>query len=161
MSRLVTRRCPSVKYRGAMKIVSVSLLVAAALMLHRSLPSAAESATVTLVRVPNGGIQPEAVIDASRTLHLLYFAGAPAAGDLFYVTSRDFGHTFSTPIRVNSQPGSAIATGTIRGGHLAIGRSGRVYVTWNGSDAAQPRGVSNPADGRPTSPFLYTRSNPE
>lgn len=144
-----------------MKTVSVSFLVAVALLWHWSIPSVAESPAVTLVRVPNGGIQPEAVIDASRTLHLLYFAGAPAAGDLFYVTSRDFGRTFSTPIRVNSQPGSAIATGTIRGGHIAIGRNGRVYVTWNGSGAAQPRGVSNPADGRPTAPFLYTRSNPE
>jgi len=62
---------------------------------------------------------------------------------------------------VNSQPGSAIATGTIRGGQIAIGHSGRVHVTWNGSDTASPRGVRNPADGQATAPFLYTRSNME
>ena len=141
-----------------MKIVSASFLFTA-LLWQGPAPLSGQSRTVTLVRVPNGGIQPQAVLDSGRTLHLLYFAGAPAAGDLFYVTSTDFGRTFSKPLRVNSQPGSAIATGTIRGGHLAIGRNGRVHVTWNGSDAAQPRGVKNPADGKPTAPFLYARSN--
>lgn len=141
-----------------MKIVCASLLFAALLMWQLPGPSA-QSRTVTLIRVPNGGIQPEAVIDSAQTLHLVYFAGEPAGGDLLYVRSTDFGATFSSPIRVNSQPGSAIATGTIRGGHMAIGRNGRVHVTWNGSDTAQPRGVKNPADGRPTAPFLYARSN--
>jgi hypothetical protein len=116
---------------------------------------------VVLVRVPGNGIQPEAVVDNRGILHVLYFAGEPRAGDLFYVRSTDYGQTFSTPVRVNSQPGSAIATGTIRGGQLAIGRGGRVHVTWNGSDLASPKGVRNPADGQPTAPFLYTRSNVE
>jgi len=114
-----------------------------------------------LVRVPNGGIQPEAVVDGRGTLHLLYFAGKPSAGNLFYVRSNDYGQTFSGPVRVNSQPGSAIATGTIRGGQLAIGRSGRVHVTWNGSDGAIPKGLTNPASGQPSAPFLYSRSNPD
>jgi hypothetical protein len=114
---------------------------------------------VVFVRVPDNGIQPEAVMDARGILHLLYFAGDPARGDLFYVRSKDYGDTFSTPVRVNSQPGSAIATGTIRGGQIAVGRVGRVHVTWNGSDAASPKGVRNPADGQPTAPFLYARSN--
>jgi hypothetical protein len=114
---------------------------------------------VELVRVPHAGIQPEAVLDASGTLHLLYFAGEPRAGDLFYVRSTDYGKTFSTPIRVNTQEGSAIATGTIRGGQLAIGRGGRVHVAWNGSDTAKPRGLVNPASGKAEAPFLYSRSN--
>jgi len=120
-------------------------------------PAAATS--VELVRVPSGGVQPEAVVDANGTLHLLYFAGEPQAGDLFYVRSSDYGKTFSTPIRVNSQQGSAIATGTIRGGQLAIGRGGRVHVVWNGSDEARPRGLVNPASGKAEAPFLYSRSN--
>jgi hypothetical protein len=101
------------------------------------------------------------VVDGRGIMHLLYFDGEPPAGDLFYVRSKDYGQTFSTPIRVNTQPGSAIATGTIRGGQIAIGRNGRVHVTWNGSDTANPRGVRNPADGQATAPFLYARSNTE
>ena len=94
-------------------------------------------------------------------MHVLYFAGEPQAGDLFYVQSKDYGQTFSAPVRVNSQPGSAIAIGTIRGGQIAVGRGGRVHVTWNGSDSAKPQGVHNPANGQPTAPFLYARSNVE
>jgi len=114
---------------------------------------------VTLVRVPHDGIQPEVAVDARGVLHLLYFAGEPHAGNLFYVRSTDFGATFSNPVRVNSESGSAIATGTIRGGQLAVGRDGTVHVAWNGSDTATPRGILNPAMGRPGAPFLYTRSN--
>jgi hypothetical protein len=118
------------------------------------------AAAVSLVRVPHGGIQPEAVVDARGVLHLLYFFGSDArAGDLFYVRSTDEGTTFSAPVRVNSQEHSAIATGTIRGGQLAIGADGRVHVAWNGSDQATPRGLINPATGQPSAPFLYARSN--
>src|SRR5262249_53626121 len=112
-----------------------------------------------LVRVPDAGIQPEAVVDGTGTLHLLYFAGEPRGGDLFYVRSPDYGKTFSARIRVNSQRGSAIATGTIRGGQLAIGRGGTVHVVWNGSDTAKPRGLVNPASGKAEAPFLYSRFN--
>jgi hypothetical protein len=118
-------------------------------------------AAVTVVRVPHAGIQPQVVVDSRGVLHLLYFAGNPQAGNLFYVRSADYGQTFSAPIRVNSQDGSAIATGTIRGGQLAVGRGGRIHVAWNGSDAASPRGLTNPANNQPSAPFLYARSNPE
>ncbi len=129
------------------------------LALHPGAVGIADSSSVMLVRVPHNGIQPEAVVDGRGILHVLYFAGEPRAGDLFYVRSTDYGQTFSTPVRVNSQRGSAIATGTIRGGQIAIGRGGRVHVAWNGSDIAKPGGVPNPADGQPTAPFLYARSN--
>ena len=120
---------------------------------------ASDPNAVSLVRVPGNGIQPQAIVDARGILHLLYFAGQPNGGDLFYVRSNDYGQTFSTPVRVNSQPGSAIATGTIRGGHIAIGRRGSVHVAWNGSDAAAPRGLLNPANNQASAPFLYARSN--
>ncbi len=55
---------------------------------------------------------------------------------------------------MNSQPGSAIAIGTIRGGQVAVGRGGRIHVAWNGSNGARPK---NPAGG---TPMLYTRSEP-
>ena len=119
------------------------------------------SPAVTLIRLPGNGIQPEAVVDGRGVLHVLYFSGEARAGNLFYVRSSDFGVTFSDPIRVNSQEGSAIATGTIRGGQLAAGRDGRVHVAWNGSDSATPGGLVNPANGQPSAPFLYARSNPD
>jgi hypothetical protein len=144
-----------------MKMFPLALLASVLLASSSGTPSATtNNAPVSLVRVPHGGIQPEAFLDAAGTLHLLYFAGEARGGDLFYVRSTDYGSTFSAPVRVNSQPGSAIATGTIRGGQLAVGRNGRVHVVWNGSDAAKPRGLMNPTNGQPSAPFLFTRSNP-
>src|ERR1700693_1061625 len=63
---------------------------------------------VNTVRVPNGGIQPQIAIDAKGVLHMVYFSGDAAHGDLFYVRSADRGATFSVPLKVNSHPGSAI-----------------------------------------------------
>jgi hypothetical protein len=88
---------------------------------------------VSTVRVPNRGIQPQIAIDNMGVLHMVYFSGEAAHGDLYYVRSSDRGVTFSVPIKVNSHPGSAIATGNIRGVHIALGRNGRVYVAWNGT----------------------------
>jgi hypothetical protein len=130
------------------------------LMAAVSLPAAVADPTVDpivdpiveLLRTPGGGIQPQVEL-RDGTLHLVYFAGEPEKGDLFYVRSTDFGKTFSKPIRVNSVQGSSIAIGNIRGAQLAVGRGGRVHVAWNGSAAAQPRGPAG------ESPMLYARLN--
>jgi hypothetical protein len=110
---------------------------------------------VTLLETPDGGIQPQAAVGPDGTIYLIYFKGEPAKGDVFYAHA-GLGQTrFSDPVRVNSQPGSAIAMGTIRGAQIALGRGGRVHVAWNGSGGARP---ANPVEG---SPMLYTRSNQE
>jgi hypothetical protein len=114
---------------------------------------------VVLARLPNGGIQPQAMVDPGGILHLLYYAGDPKNGDLFYVKSPDYGSTWSTPLRVNSTPGSALAIGTIRGGQIAIGRRGRVHVAWDGSSVVQSKGPLNPEVGQRGSPMLYSRLN--
>jgi hypothetical protein len=92
-----------------------------------------ERTKVTLLRVPNDGIQPQAVADVQGNLHLLYFKGKKTnAGDLFYVR-RDAGKDdFSKPIRINSKPNTACAMGSVRGGQIALGKGGRVHVVWNG-----------------------------
>jgi hypothetical protein len=90
---------------------------------------------VQLIRTPNDGIQPQAVIDAKGVLHLIYFKGDPKAGDVFYVRKLPNESQFSKPIQVNSIAGSAIAVGTIRGAQLALGRNGCVHVAWNGSQS--------------------------
>jgi len=56
---------------------------------------------VITVRVPNGGIQPQISIDDRGVLHMVYFSGEAAHGDLYYTDSGDRGTTFAVPLRVN------------------------------------------------------------
>ena len=112
--------------------------------------------SIRLARVPHGGIQPQLAFEGGA-LHLLYFAGDPKAGDLFYATSHDSGATWSAPLRVNSSPRTAIALGTIRGGQMALGANGSVHVVWNGSSEAQQQGPLNPESGRREAPLFYSR----
>jgi hypothetical protein len=107
---------------------------------------------VTVLDTPDGGIQPQAVIDANGTIHVVYFKGQPAGGDIFYSRLEPEKAAFTSGLRVNSETGSAVAIGTIRGAQLALGKGGRVHVAWNGSQETLPK---NPLG---TSPMLYTRS---
>ena len=90
---------------------------------------------------------------------MVYLSGDARAGDVYYARSADGGRTFAKAVRVNSQVGSAIAAGTVRGAQLALASNGRVHVVWNGSDRAEPKPPVNPKTGRPGSPLLYSRSN--
>ncbi|MGV3515585.1 hypothetical protein [Luteitalea sp.] len=112
---------------------------------------------VDVIRIPDAGVQPDVVVDATGTLHMVYLTGEPSAADIYYTTSRDGGQSFAPRTRVNSQPGSAVATGTIRGAHLALGRDGRVHVVWNGSGQARPMPPVL-GDQKPGMPLLYARS---
>lgn len=107
--------------------------------------------SVILLKTPEGGLQPQAVVDSSGVIHLIYLYGDPGAADIAYVKKAPGEQHFSVPIRVNDRPGSAIALGTVRGAHIALGKSGRVHVAWNGSSKAEPKGPRN------SSPMLYTR----
>lgn len=112
-------------------------------------------------RVPDGGIQPQVAVGEDGTLHLLYFRGEAAHGDLWYVRRGKTDKEFSAPIRVNSQPGSAVAVGGMRGGQIALGRGGRVHVVWNGSEMARPEkksaSGSQAAAAHGNDPMLYAR----
>jgi len=141
-----------------MKWKVLLLLFCCAVVLASS-PPEARSLEISVARVPNGGIQPQAVMDGLGTLHLLYYLGDPMHGDLFYVKSRNEGVTWSSPVRVNSEAGTAIAAGTIRGGQIAIGRNGRVHVAWNGSSKSESKGLLNPESGKREAPMLYSRLN--
>jgi hypothetical protein len=110
---------------------------------------------VQVERLPTGGVQPQALTGPDGTLHLVWFTGAPAAGNLLYAKRGPADPAFSAPLRVNSQDGVAVAMGTIRGAQLALGRGSRVHVLWNGSSTAQPKGP----DGGPG--MLYARLNDE
>jgi hypothetical protein len=113
---------------------------------------------VRLERLPNGGIQPQVVVDERGSLHILYYSGDARRGNVFYTLSTDGGSTFSPSLRVNND-GSAIAAGTIRGAQMALGKRGRAHVAWNGSSDAELKGPVNPDSGKPGSPMLYSRLN--
>lgn len=134
----------------------LTLLTALSLGAWISRPASAGPSRVELLKTPNGGIQPQSAIDAQGVIHLVYLKGDPGAADIFYVRREPGPEGWSAPIRVNSQPGTAIAVGTIRGAQLALGKGGRVHVVWNGSARTSPGG--NPANG---APVLYTRLNDE
>jgi hypothetical protein len=145
----------------SLALVAIAVITALALP-SRRIP-ARIAARVQFLHVPDGGLQPQVTVDKQNRLHLIYFKGDPQHGDVFYVRSQNWGSTFSAPIRVNSQPGSAIAMGSIRGARIAIGKNGRVYVAWNGSTLASPKAPLNPAMPADSpyngTPMLFTRLN--
>ena len=129
------------------------IVLSASFLLLAALAPAAAPTMAEHVRVPAGGIQPQAQVDDRGRVHLIFFNGDPKRGDVFYAHSDDWAKTFSEPIRVNSQPGSVVAAGIIRGPQLAVGKGGRAHVTWMGSDKAEPK-----VDGEHV-PMLYARLN--
>ena len=85
--------------------------------------------SVATWQVPEGGRLPQAVVDDRGTVHLVYSDGDEAEGDLMYVTRAPDATGWSTPLRVNSEPGSVTGIGPIDGGHLALSED-RLHVTW-------------------------------
>ncbi len=131
--------------------LSLATLVLVAAIQGASSTIATASPAVQVLRVPGEGIQPQVVTGADGSVYLVYFNGDPAHGDLFYIHSKNGGIGFSAPIQVNSQPGSAVAMGNIRGARLALGKNGVIHVVWNGSTLAA---MQNPAG---KAPLLYAR----
>ncbi len=111
------------------------------------------AAEVRVQRAPAGALQPQAIMDASGALHLVFLKGDPKTSDVFYARREPGKTEFAAPLRVNSQPGSAIAAGTIRGAQFALGKGGRVHVVWNGSRHATPKPPTQ------SMPLLYSRIN--
>ncbi len=94
---------------------------------------------VRIERLPTGAVQPQSIIDSRGGVHVVYLAGEARASDVYYMFRKAGEKSFSQPIKVNSQAGSAVAVGTIRGAQLAVSRSGVVHVLWNGSQTALPK----------------------
>lgn len=135
------------------RLSSLAISLAGLLLAIPPAARADDAPRVATLRVPSGGLQPQAIADAEGTIHLVAFRGDPASGDLFYSARKRGDERFSEPIRINSQAGSAIALGTIRGAQLALGRDGRVHVAWNGSNSALPKNAAG------STPMLYARSD--
>jgi hypothetical protein len=140
-------RCRALGERGVLLSLGMFVLTCCSALAGQDLPA------VKIVRLPAGGVQGQARVDQKGTVHLIYLAGEAGKSDIFYMRWADGGNTFSAPLRVNSQAGSAIAMGTVRGAHLAIGRDARVHVAWMGSSDARPKGPGG------ATPMLYARLN--
>lgn len=120
------------------------------LLLVALLQSASHAADISVANSPDkNGLQPRLLVDGKGTLHALWYSGDDRGGDVFHAT-RNSDKSWSSPVRVNSEPGSAIAAGTIRGAQAALGKDGSVHVVWNGSNAKLPKGSHMP--------LLYARS---
>src|SRR3989442_14208450 len=91
----------------------------------------AGATSVKVLRTPEGGIQPQAVVDASGTAHLIYFKGEAKAGELYY-TRVGADDQFSPAIAVTTADKGPMAVGNIRGAQLAVGQNGRAHVAWMG-----------------------------
>lgn len=142
---------------GSRLLVALCVLAGQAHPFARVPARAADAHRVDVVRVPDNGVQPDVVVDAAGVIHLVFLAGPAGAADVYYTRSRDAGRSFDPTVRVNSQAGSAIATGTIRGAQVAVAGDGRVHVVWNGSTQAEPKPPAR--DGqKPGMPLLYARS---
>lgn len=141
----------SARQRALLLLAAGATLATGVLTCPTAQPARAAMPPVEVVRTPNGGYQPQAAVDARSNLHVVYLKGNPKEADIFYV-HRDAGKdAWSSPIRVNSEAGTAVAVGTIRGAQLALGKSGRVHVVWFGSSAASQKAAGGGA------PLLYAR----
>lgn len=144
--------------RSAARIVGTGFVIAAAAVIATTVRGthAKENGgvSVSLQQLPDGGIQPQAAVDSQGTVHVVFFKGRPEAGDLYYFHYPVNGgpSAESKPIRVNSQPETATASGTIRTEQIAIGQGGRLHVVWNGLA---------PKEGKQYAPMYmaYTRLN--
>lgn len=125
-------------------------------LLGAALPiRAADPPRIDFLRLPEGVYQPQALVDEEGVVHLVVLEGDPGSANVVYHRLPAGSAALGRGVRVNSQPGSAIAIGSIRGAQMALGRDGRVHVVWNGSERAEPR---NPLGG---TPLLYARSDPQ
>ena len=58
---------------------------------------------VKTVRVPDRGVQPQALVDTEGTLHLIYLGDEPGKANVYYVSQAAGADKLSKPVRVNSQ----------------------------------------------------------
>lgn len=78
--------------------------------------------SVTAFKLPDGGIRPQAVIDADGTVHIVQ-ADSKVRGDLVYVKHQPDQNKYSKPIQV-LRKAEAMAAGF----NMALGKGGRVHV---------------------------------
>jgi hypothetical protein len=85
----------------------------------------AAGATVNVMPAPANCLAPDAAMDRTGILHLVY----GLAHDAFYAQSTDNGRTFSTPVKLNRELGVTTTMGE-RGPKISLGSDGTIHVIW-------------------------------
>jgi hypothetical protein len=129
-------------------VLAASMLSTAQAQPGLAAPKPSSPVTVSVDRVPAGGVQPQVVAGSDGTIHLAFLGGEPRRSDVMYARRDPGEQGFSAPLLVG-QPGSAVASGGVRGVQMAVDPEGRVHLVWNGS------GKRDHGAGEP---LLYARS---
>src|SRR5229473_876098 len=90
MLHSILRSCPSLGLATALALLVAGtgrdLACAAPAKAKASKPAKSDAATtVKTVRIPDRGIQPQAVVDTEGTLHMIYLGDEPGAANVYYV----------------------------------------------------------------------------
>jgi len=72
-------------------------LVAATALVYSETAQTRQLPHVELIRTPGGGIQPQTAVDSRGVLHMIYFTGDAAAGNIEYVQRAPGAEAFSNP----------------------------------------------------------------
>jgi hypothetical protein len=81
------------------RFIRIAWTALATLIVVATATDVVPAAEVVLSRVPQNGIQPQALVGSDGTVHLVYFQGEPKAGDLFYIGSRRQAQRLQRPRR--------------------------------------------------------------
>lgn len=119
----------------------------------------AKAAPAKVMRVPDGGKDPQAVVAADGTVHLVFWKGDEKGGDLFYAMRAADAAEFGKAVRVNAEAGAVGATEGARGAQIAVSNK-FVHVVWNGGQKAKLRAPApSGMAAAETSPVLYARAD--
>jgi hypothetical protein len=130
--------------RGGRVAIAILLLAGVAWALSSRTAAQASRATVELLRIPEDGRMPRAVVDTEQTVHLVYVQGGTHRANLFHVTHAPGAPGWSEPQQVNRRALSVSGLGPVDGAQLALGPDNRLHVAWLQSEPAR---------------FFYTRSH--
>ena len=121
------------------------------IVLAAAITHVATARTGTTLAVPNRANSTPWVAASGSFVAVTWGATANGKGDIFVATSRDGGHTFSTPIRVNALEGDARISGEIAPRVTLSSLSSTPYpeiaVTWNAKGAATEIRTARSRDG--------------
>ena len=81
------------KRRAITTILALTVATVASLSVHSREVKALGIPQVTLLRTPHEGIQPQTVLGRDGVLHMIYFKGDAATGDIEYVRRAADGRT--------------------------------------------------------------------
>ena len=123
----------------------------AAFVLAAAIAQAVAAQTVTTLAVPNRANSTPWVAAAGSFVAVTWGAAVNGKGEIYLAVSRDGGHAFTAPVRVNSVGGDARISGEIAPRVALMARSGvpdpLITVTWNAKGAATEIKTARSLDG--------------